>query len=513
MKTPSLRLLSGLATALALNLVPSAFANVRLPAIFSEHMVLQQDVTVPVWGWADPGEEVTVTVGGQTKSTKANAEGKWSVQLAKLKSGEAVTLTVKGKNTLTVKDVLVCEVWLCSGQSNMGFTVNRANNFEQEKAAANFPSIRVFTVSSSVATTPQSDCVGRWSVCTPATVGSFSATAYFFGREIHKTTGRPVGLINSSVGGTPIESWTSWDAQKDKGDLKVIFDRWEKEKTTWDPAKAQAAYETQQSKWKVASAKAKEEKKTAPRAPQKPVEPRLNTHYPANLFNGKIAPLIPFAIRGAIWYQGESNATLGHLYHLQLTTMIQDWRKRWGYDFPFGWVQLPDFKAPQKEAVEHTGWVMVREGMLKSLSLPKTGMAVALGLGEANDIHPTNKQDVGKRLASWALADVYQQKGFAACGPLPAGHKVSGKEVEVSFKHTDGGLVAKDGELKGFAIAGADKKWVRATAKIQGTKVVVSSPEVTQPVAVRYAWADNPAFNLYNGAGLPASPFRTDDWK
>ncbi|MCX6906614.1 MAG: hypothetical protein NTY01_01085, partial [Verrucomicrobia bacterium] len=252
------------------------------------------------------------------------------------------------------------------------------------------------------------------------------------------------------------------------------------------------------------------------------------------LFNGKIAPLVPYAIRGAIWYQGESNAGQGQLYHLQLSAMVKDWRARWGSDFPFAWVQLPNFHAAQKEPVEDTGWVLVREGMLKTLELPNTGMAITTDAGEADDIHPKDKQTVGKRLAMWALADVYKQKGVASSGPLACGHKINGDEVTITFKHADGGLVAKIGEslvtprvdspnvwpeglggfgqIRGFAVAGADKKWHRGFAKIIGNTVVVKSPEVKQPVAVRYAWADNPDCNLYNRAGIPASPFRTDDW-
>lgn len=489
-----------------------AYGDVKLPAIFSDHMVLQQDVSAPVWGWAEPGEEVTVAIAGQSKSTKAGADGKWMVKLDKLKSGDTLTLTIKGKNTITIQDVLVGEVWLCSGQSNMGFTVNRAKNFEQEKAAANYPKIRMYKEGSSGAETPQFVGKGSWTVTTPEVVGGYSAAAYFFGREVHQALGVPVGLINSSVGGTPVEAWTSWDVQKDVPELKPVFEKWNQAQANWDAAKAKEKDKATLEKWKAADAKAKAAGKASPRKPKSTMEPRIDSKHPYVLFNGKIMPLIPFAIRGAIWYQGESNSGIGDLYGMQLAMMIKDWRARWGYDFPFAWVQLPNFHQPQKEPVEDSGWVMVREGMLKCLNLPKTGMAIALDVGEANDIHPTRKQEVGKRLGMWALADVYGQKGVAACGPLPSGHEVRGNEIVVSFKHTDGGLVAKDGAVKGFAIAGADKKWVKAEAKISGDKVVVSSPEVKAPVAVRYAWAANPEFSLYNGAGIPASPFRTDDW-
>ena len=492
-------------------------AEVSLPAMFSEHMVLQSGVPVPVWGWADAGEEVSVTIGTQTKTTKAGADKKWSVKLDKLSVGEPQTLTVKGTNTIEIPDVLVGEVWLCSGQSNMAFTVGRALNFEQEKAAADLPKIRMFTVLSGTAPQPEEKCQGKWLVCAPETVTVFSAVGFFFGRELHAKLNVPIGLIHSSVGGTAIESWTSWDAQKNVPQLKFIFDGWDKRIADFDPEKAKETYEKQKAAWQAAADQAKADGKPAPVAPRAPSEPRKDANRPANLFNGKIAPLIPYAIRGAIWYQGESNADTverGAAYRLQLPLMIADWRKRWGSEFPFAWVQLPEFDARNPE-----GWALVREAMLKSLKVPKTGMAVALGLGEAKDIHPKNKQEVGKRLATWALAEVDAKKegkkaqGEApvSMGPLYAAHKIAGKEITVTFTQA-AGLMAKDGDLKGFTIAGADKHWKPASAKIVKGGVLVSSPEVAKPLAVRYAWASNPEFNLFNGAGLPASPFRTDDW-
>ena len=510
------RLRVALPLLLALASAPAAFANVRLPAIFSDHMVLQRGVPVPVWGWAEAGEEVTVTLAGQTQSTKADANGKWKVKLAPLQSAETLTFTVKGRNTLTVSDVLVGEVWLCSGQSNMAMTVGNSQDFDKEKAAANFPAIRMFRQGDGAATTPQEQGQGNWVVCSPDAVAGFSATAYFFGREIHRKIKTPVGLINSSVGGTAIEAWTSLDVQKDRPELKPIFDRWAKLQADWSPEKAHADFVKQVAGHKDAAAKARAEGKPAPRPPRKPNEPRLDANHPANLFNGKIMPLIPYAIRGAIWYQGESNAGKGNaeLYRLQLELLTQDWRTRWAQgDFPFAWVQLPNFRKAQTAPVEDSGWPTVREAMLQALQLPNTGMAITIDVGEANNIHPKNKQAVGQRLAAWALAKVYEQKEVVASGPLPAGSEFKGNEIILAFKHTDGGLVAKGGDLKGFALAGADKKWIAAKARIDGDKVIVSHPDVKTPVAARYAWAENPDCNLYNGAGLPASPFRTDDWK
>ena len=493
--------------ALALGWIHPAMADVRLPALFSEHAVLQQGVPVPVWGWADPGEEVTVALAGQTQSTKAGADGAWRVTFSALKAGETLTLAVKGKNALTVQDVLVGEVWLGSGQSNMAMTVNRCKEFAQEQAAAKLPQIRMFTVERVVGTSPQATCKGQWVVCAPETVGAFSATAYFFGRDLHQTLKVPVGLINSSWGGTPIEAWTSAEALAAVPAFKPVLDAWiARTAKPWDEAAAMAGYEKQVAAWKENVKKAKAAGKEPPRAPKKPVDPRLDSHHPANLFNGMIAPLIPYAIKGAVWYQGESNANdlTAELYGLQLEAKILDWRKRWGSDFPYAWVQLPNYRASDRN------WPLVREGMLKTLQVPKTGMATTMDIGETGDIHPKNKQDVGHRLAFWALGSVYGQKVASLCGPLPAGHTVKGHEVVCTFTHADGGLTAPGGELKGFVIAGADQVWKPAVAKIVGDTVVVSSPEVSAPVAVRYAWAADPACTLFNGAGLPASPFRTD---
>jgi sialate O-acetylesterase len=498
-----------LAGAAALGLAPCARADVKLPALFSDHMVLQRDTAAPVWGWAEPGEEVTVSVGGQAKTAKADAAGQWSIRLDALKAGGPLTLTVKGKNTLTVSDVLVGEVWLGSGQSNMALAVSGAKDYEQEKAAANLPQIRMFAVATNSQREPQADCKGDWQVCSPETVGKFSATAYFFGREVHQALGTPVGLIKSCVGGTPIESWISPEAQRNSPELKPFFEAAAKTLSEADRAAAKARYEKALAQWKEESAKAKAEgRRPAGRAPVNPEDPQKRKGDLGGLFNGMIAPLVPYALRGAIWYQGEANSTpeKAPLYQVQLPLLVQDWRTRWGEgDFPFAWVQLPNFSGPGRN------WPLVREAMLKALKVPNTGMAITIDIGEPGNIHPKNKQDVGKRLAMWALGTVYGRR-VATSGPLPAGHKVEGSTVVISFAHTDGGLAAGGGDLKGFEIAGADKKFVPAAAKIVGDTVVVSSPQVREPAAVRYAWANNPECNLFSGAGLPASPFRTDDW-
>ena len=491
--------------------VATAQADVRLPAVFSDHMVLQREAAASVWGWADAGEDVSVTVGPAAASAKAGADGRWAVRLEKLPAAAAgpLAMTVRGKNKLTVNDVLVGEVWLCSGQSNMAMQVSRARDADEERGAATFPQVRMFTVGRNPQRTPQADCEGRWVVCSPEAVGAFSATAYFFGRELHRAVGVPVGLINSSYGGTDIAAWTSEAAQLPVPELKAQLDDWARRDQAYDQSAAQAAYEKQASAWREAATAARAGGKRPPRQPQRPVRPGLSQNHPANLFNGMIAPVLPYTIRGAIWYQGEANTrdeAGGLLYRKQLPLLVRDWRARWGYDFPVGFVQLPNFTRRGE------GWPLVREAMLLTLdAVPDTGMAITIDVGDPNDIHPANKQDVGRRLAMWALASVYGKTDVAASGPLPAGHEVRGGEVVVAFKHAHGGLAARGGgPLKGFTVAGEDGRFVPAAVRIDGERVVVSSPDVAKPAAVRYAWQDNPDCNLTNGAGLPASPFRTD---
>ncbi len=504
-------------TALRLSLAASAcllsleaWADVRLPSVISDHMVVQADTAVPLWGWAAPGEEVTVSLAGQTATAKADDKGKWTVKLENLKaSDQPQVLSAKGMNTLTVNDVLVGQVWLASGQSNMELKVQRARDYEKEQAAAAHPLLRMYTVTRSAEPGKEEDCGGKWEVCSPETVGNFSAVAYFFGREIQETLKTPVGIVHSSVGGTDIAAWTSLDVQKKVPELKAFLAKWREQDKAYDARQAKEAYKTTLKNWEAAAAKAKEAGKTTPRKPAAPMQPRLNANYPAHLFNGRLAPLIPYAIHGAIWYQGEHNSSTpeeGVRYRKQLPLLINDWRARWGYDFPFAWVQLPGY------ASSGPGRPFVREAMLQTLRLKNTGMAVTLDIGDAHDNHPKNKQDVGHRLALWALGDVYGSKVPATSGPLLTGQQIRGGEIVVSFSHTEKGLKAHGGVLKGFVIAGEQREWKPATARIDGDKVIVSNPEVTSPVAVRYAWDVSPDCTLFNGAGLPASPFRTDDW-
>ena len=402
--------------------------------------------------------------------------------------------------------MLVGEVWLASGQSNMAMTVSRAKDFDAEKAAAHLPRIRMFKEESGAAKEMQADSKGNWLVCSPESVGSFSATLYFFGRELHRELDVPVGLINSSVGGTPIESWLAVEAQWRAPQLKSAVAGQLEADSQFDEAAAAAGYQRALTRWKRQAADAKAAGKPAPRKPLDPVATRARRGGAGGLFNGKIAPLIPFALRGILWYQGEANAqpSKSNLYRYQLSELVSDWRARWGEELPMAWVQLPGFERQGED------WMIIREAMLQTLALPKTGMAITVDIGEAKDIHPKNKQDVGKRLAMWALGDVYGRPGQAVSGPLPLSHEIRGSEIAVTFSHADGGLVAKDGALTGFVIAGENRQWKPATARIDGNTVIVSNPEVKAPVAVRYAWEADPKCNLFNGKGLPASPLRTD---
>ena len=491
-------------------------AELKLATPFSDHMVLQREKPVAVWGWADAGESVTVSFAGQSKSATAGTDGKWSLKLDALKaSAESRTFTVTGKDgrKIEVKDVLVGEVWFGSGQSNMAMAVGSANNAAAEQAAANFPAIRYYAESSELAEKPQAEGKGLWQLCTPANARRFSATLYFFGREIHREIGVPVGLITASAGATHIESWLSAEAQSSDPDTKAEYDAQLKGWVSFDAAKFRADYEKKLAAWKLAFENGKAESKDKPGDPDRLIAHIKSKGGPAFLYNGRVANLAPFTLRGILWYQGESNSGLPkpgqpHLYRKQLSQLVTSWRTLWNDELPFAWVQLPNYTAPGE------GWPRIREAMLQALEIPKTGIAITIDIGDPKDIHPKNKQEVGRRLSLWALGTVYGKKVPAISGPLPADSSISGNTMTVSFKHANGGLKTKDGgAVKGFQIAGADHQWKPAVAKIDGDKVVISATDVASPVAVRYAWLDNPDCNLHNGADLPASPFRTDNWK
>ncbi len=498
-------------------LADAGFAEVKLPALFGNHMVLQREMPVPVWGWADPGEKVTVTFRDQKKTAQADAQGNWSVRLDPLTLGKPGTLTVSGSNQLVLEDVLVGEVWICSGQSNMKWTVANALDADMEIAAANYPRIRLFNVPQVPAAEPQKDVQCEWTRCSSKTIPSFSAVAYYYGRTLHQTLDVPIGLIETAWGGTRAEAWTSPEAMARTKALQPIVDTWTEREKNYDPQRAQEQYEQALKVWKEKAAQAKKAGRRIPRRPQKTPDPHVNRHRYSTLYNGMVAPLVPFAIRGAIWYQGESNASRAYQYRTLMPTMIQSWRDAWKQgDFPFYMVQLANFRAIKPEP-EESDWAELREAqMLTTDALPNVGVACITDLGAALDIHPKDKQNVGKRLARLALVDNY---GFAdqlvRQGPVYRSLDIQGNKCVVHFDVGSSPLTTYYRQpLKGFAIAGADRKWHWAQAKITGTDTVeVFHPDVPEPVAVRYNWADNPQGTLYNKQYLPAYPFRTDDWK
>lgn len=478
---------------LGLLLAALADADVRLPALISDHMVLQRGMPIRIWGWADPGEMVAVSYAGQKASATADNAGKWQAFLRPVSQSGPADLTVAGKNSLTIHDVLAGEVWVASGQSNMEFTMARVNHSEQEIAEANYPNIRFFLVKKTVAEKPAEDVQGAWVVCSPEVVKPYSAAAYFFARELYQTQHVPVAVIDSYWGGTPAQSWMSLPALQADPALRFIQDDWQVTLARYPEAKQK--YEEQLVSWEATKAG------VAPRPPAGPGH--QNT--PAGLYNGMIAPLTPYAIRGAIWYQGEANASPTHAfaYRRLFRTMIEDWRRAWSIGpFPFYFVQLANFTS-------NGWWPLLRESQSETLGLRNTAMAVVIDIGNPTDIHPTNKQDVGHRLALPARALVYGEK-VVYSGPMFRELTMDGAQARVWFDFA-GGLAARDGgPLVGFEIAGADGNFVPAEASIDGATVVVSSASVKQPAMVRYAWADNPAANLINKEELPASPFRSN---
>lgn len=632
----------------------TAQATVTLPRLVGDNMVLQRDTKLPLWGWADKGETVTVQFRGQSLSTKPGKDGKWTVMLLPIAAGGPYEMTIKGKNTLVIKNILVGDVWLGSGQSNMEWPLAATvNNYKQEIATANWPNIRLFNVKDAATFIPQSHLESNgWQICSPETIGGFSAVAYFFGRDLHQRYNVPIGLISSEWGGTPAESWTSAEAlktlpdyrakieenenkssalEKQKAEYAVQLAAWQKEfgskdrsllpggKTWADadfdasawptmplpgywekpnilpdfdgvvwfrkdimvPAEALgkpitldlAMVDDMDSTWfngqfigttngysvprsyTIPANVVKEGRnviavrvtdtaggggiwgeadqlsaiiggKKIPLAgnwsyqttldvrtkPKSPIAGNMQ-YQPATLYNGMIAPLIPYAIKGAIWYQGESNADRAYQYRSLFQAMISDWRKRWGYDFPFLFVQLANYMKDRDQPGDYD-WAELREAQSMALSLPNTGQAVAIDIGNPEDIHPRNKQDVGKRLALAAFKVAYGEKDVVYSGPTYQSMSVEGNKIRVKFANVGSGLWIKDkyGYLRGFAVAGADKKFVWAKGYQDGNDLIVYSDAVATPVALRYDWSNSPDGNVYNREGLPASPFRTDDW-
>jgi len=480
--------------------VQSAWAEVTVPSVLASHMVVQRDKPVHLWGMADPGEAVTVEFRSNHASTHASNLGRWSVYLPEGEAGGPFVLTIRGNNTITLQDVLVGDVWVASGQSNMEFPMaktawsNGVQNAAQEIAAANYPRLRLITVQHKFSDYPMDDAATTgWSACTPQTVADFSAVAYFFARDLMKREDVPIGVIESNWGGTPAEAWTSLPALSADAGLMPVFAAhaymMENESTTLLQQKAE----------KLAADQAKAQGKQPPTAPW---HPDPNSWAPAALFNGMIAPLVPLPIRGVIWYQGESNTDpeQAPIYAPLFQTMIQDWRQRWGQgDFPFLFAQIANFTSADD-------WAIVREAQLQALSLTNTGMAVTTDIGNPTNIHPVDKQDVGYRLALWAR-DLSYGEHIEDSGPLFRQAVPEQDHMRVWFSHASSGLNAKGGDLTGFEVAGADRKFVPAAARIDGKNVVVSSATVQRPRYVRYGWSSNPTCNLFNSDGLPASPF------
>ena len=627
------------------------FAEVKLARLFSDHVILQRQKPIPVWGWANANENVNVSLGRQNKTAQADANGKFTVIFAPMEAtGEPLELKVAAKSgSLTVKDVLIGEVWLCSGQSNMEWTVKQSDNFAEEKKDANYSQIRQFYVEHNVEIVPQTDLkTGEWKASSPDSVGDFTAVGFFFARDVYKKMKIPIGLIHSSWGGSQIEGWLSKEGMLASSELRnygrnlptnwaeadAILEKNVKRATLgdananptladeskylnanydiskwvtnnpigqWDwkgiwawrgngfmardvkiPAnfvnretvlglaesnsyneiyingiqifagitKGKREIKVPKNIWKAGEnrlvvkmnkaiepewfglgfqgsaddvfVKAGGEKnalgdnnwKLMPSFAEKHEYARSSNNVGTLIYNGMIAPLVPFAIRGVLWYQGETNAGRSYQYRKTFPLMIEDWRKKWGDDFYFNFVQLSSYGANQ-DSNAGSGWAELREAQTMTLSLPKTGMAVTIDIGNANDIHPTNKQDVGHRLAAVALKQTYGQN-MAFSSPLFEAVKFENGKAIISFKYADGGFYVKDkyGYLKGFEIAGANKKFYYAKAEIAGNKVVIHSDKVKNPTAVRYAWSDAPTdANLYNAAGFPASPFRSDNWK
>ena len=482
-----------------------AGAQIVLPKILASHMVVQRDLPVHVWGLAAPGEQVGVTFRGETATTTAGELGRWSVYLKQGAAGGPFVMTVEGTSaapgtqpqTITLEDVLVGDVWVASGQSNMGFEMHQAATAAEDLPKAGIPDLRLLLVKQTATIAPQDDLVvdgDGWAASSPQTAEHFSAVAWYFAREIEQREHVPVGIIDSSWGGTPVEAWTRMTALGENASLMPLFADWGK-MIEGEPDDILRERDHQR---QIAEAKAQGKPE-----PTFPWTPQLESWGPGMLWNGMIAPITPFPIRGAVWYQGESNATLERapLYGRIFSTMIGDWRSQWGEgDFPFLFVQIANYKAGPDD-----GWPLLRQEQLKTLDLRNTGMAVTIDIGDPDNIHPTDKLNVGLRLARWARVLTYGEK-IEDSGPLFRQAVPEGPAIRAYFTHAVG-LTAKRGALTGFEVAGADGRFVPATATIEGETVVASSPEVAKPVAVRYGWASSPQCNLYNGDELPASPF------
>ena len=519
--------------AIAIATAIPATADVRLPNIFTDNMMLQRDQPVRVWGWADAGEAVSVDLSGKSAAAKADDKGRWAIALPALKTGENLELTVKGNNSLTLKNVIIGDIWVCSGQSNMELALNDCLGAADDIKAANLPKIRRIKIGHVQEALPQMDVPldAPWQVCAPETAGKFTSVGFYFAREILTKTGVPIGLVDANWGATRIEKWIPAEGLELVDELKPqVIARQE----------AMKAYRAQLpkalSEVEAWIAKTRSELADNAAIPPMPVIPP-HPDTPVNpygegwctMYNAMIHPVVHLPIKGALWYQGESNGNEGATYYDKMRGLIGGWRKQWGQgDFPFYFVQLAPFQDVLENPAGGNDWTQLREAQRKSLTLPNTGMAVTIDtvpLAERENVHPRNKYDVGLRLALWALNRDYGLTKLEVSGPLFKALRIEGNKALLAFDHTGSGLMVgkkdgrspaledKQGKLRRFALAGADKTWHWAEAVIENNTVVVSSPEVKEPVAVRYAYQKNPdGANLFNRDGLPASPFRTDAW-
>ena len=506
------KFLSFLAFSLILPL--ALWAELKLPAIISDHMVLQQNQADPIWGWDTPGTKITVSFAGQDYSTTAGTDGRWTVKLAPLPANaNPQTLTVTGSTKRELQDVLIGEVWMCSGQSNMSFPLRGVLNGDLETAASKLPNLRLISVPNVGTQELQNDFKGVWVATTPESAGNFCAVGFLYGRYLHQILNVPVGLIDNSWGGSDAEAWMRRSTLEQEPRFKLLMETAVKKEASVQTEKAKVDYEQAVTQWKTAVEKAKAAKQTPPRAPTSPEQWLTGQNRVGNIFAGVVNPTIGYGIKGVVWYQGESNAPRAYEYASLFPFLIEQWRKEWGQgDFPFYWVQLANYKA-EKPAPGDSNWAELRESQTKTLQLTNTGQAVIIDIGEGKNIHPKNKQDVAARLVRWALVKDYGMK-LPYRSPEFKTLAIAGNKATVTL-NCFGSKLQPFGvdEVKGFAVCGADKVWHWATGIIAGDdEVVVSSPEVAAPVAVRYAWSDNPVCNLYS-SGLPVTPFRTDDFQ
>ncbi len=496
--------------------LPSAFAELKLPAIFGDHMVLQQKQTNPVWGWDTPGTKVTVTFSGQTKSAEAGADGAWRVKLDPVDANAMPqVIAIAGTTKRDLQDVLVGEVWMCSGQSNMGFQLQSDWNGDLEAAASDLPNLRLIKVPNVGTQELQSDFKGEWKASNADSAKGFSAVGFLYGRTLHNILHVPVGLIDNAWGGSAAEAWVRRSSLEKDARFKTLMEGTVKREADLTSEQAKANFEKATAKWKEDVEKAKAEQKPAPRAPQSPDGWLHGNARPGNIFNGVMAPTLGYGIKGVIWYQGESNAGRAWEYAQLFPYMIEQWRAEWKQgDFPFYWVQLADFMAEKTEPGDST-WAELRESQTRTMKLANTGQCVIIDLGEGKDIHPKNKHDVAARLVRWALVKDYGMK-FAYRSPEFTKLEINGSKATVTLDLFGSSALRPFDvtEAIGFAVCGEDKVWHWAKGKlVAGNKVEVSSDKVAAPIAVRYAWSDNPVANLFSNEGLPVTPFRTDDFE